>query len=526
LKRNHIFISHSIHDKRDKSLARKLATALTAFGIKVWIAPNSIPAGEQWKSKIDTGIMEECSHFFVILSASSITSTWVLNEIELARQRYDLDQNFIILPLVVSDLKDYPGNTFLDQFQHIPFSDDFHSTLEYLLEILGALPSVPEQLLTYILTKTKDFVGRNYIFDSIQDFFKRNECGYFIIQGDPGEGKTTILSKYIQDNDSIAHFNIRGLGTITYSEFIRNILKQIYAKYGARLNINKESHDDSGFLLQLLDRTSQLLHKDESLVIVLDALDEAEWSNSSNLFHLPPVLPKGVYFLLTQRRIAKQGLPLQINCPFVYCDLKDYHNQSIEDIRLYVKNASHKPDIKQWIEIRNLEYAEFIDTLVIKSEHNFMYLYYIISAIEQGDYKDVSLEKLPVGLGEYYEDHWKRMGMMASSTPRDKIYIIYVLAEVRRPVSRSLIVDFLEKVDPSLDVIRVQEVLDEWRQFFSRINFEPEPRYSLYHNSFSDFLHQKEIVRAAGIKIESINRMITDNLWDEFVTGWLDKNEP
>ena len=38
-----------------------------------------------------------------------------------------------------------------------------------------------------------------------------------------------------------------------------------------------------------------------------------------------------------------------------------------------------------------------------------------------------------------------------------------------------------------------------------------EIRYSIYHNSFRQFLEADEVVKSAGLTIEEINRQITDN---------------
>jgi hypothetical protein len=101
------------------------------------------------------------------------------------------------------------------------------------------------------------------------------------------------------------------------------------------------------------------------------------------------------------------------------------------------------------------------------------------------------------------------MGMMARPLPRPKIKIVYILAEVREPVSRDLICDFSDE-----DALTVQEVLDEWDQFLHEQQVGSQTRYSVYHASFRDFLHRKDIVQAAGVTIREINALIADDLWE------------
>src|SRR5688572_11138247 len=99
-----IFISHTTHDQRDFALAHKLADGLKLHGVKVWIAPDSIPSGERWEEHIISGVMEQCTHFLDILSAASISAEWVLKEIDLAHKRHESVSSFKILPLSVGKL--------------------------------------------------------------------------------------------------------------------------------------------------------------------------------------------------------------------------------------------------------------------------------------------------------------------------------------------------------------------------------------------------------------------------------------
>jgi hypothetical protein len=150
---------------------------------------------------------------------------------------------------------------------------------------------------------------------------------------------------------------------------------------------------------------------------------------------------------------------------------------------------------------------EFVTTLGEKSDRNFMYLRYVLPEIECGAYQSLSIESLPKGLEQYYYQHWQHMGMTAKPLPRDKIKIVYVLAEALQPVSCKLISELAGE-----DGLTVQEVLDEWEQFLREQVIDGQTRYSIYHASFQDFLHRKEIVQKAGETIEGVNARIVDSL--------------
>ncbi|NEP54539.1 MAG: hypothetical protein F6K65_39400 [Moorea sp. SIO3C2] len=62
--------------------------------------------------------------------------------------------------------------------------------------------------------------------------------------------------------------------------------------------------------------------------------------------------------------------------------------------------------------------------------------------------------------------------------------------------------------------LTVQEVIEEWEQFLHEQPIDNQTYYSIYHASFQDFLHRKDIVQAAGVDIKDINAMIADRLWE------------
>lgn len=524
-----IFISHTTQDKRDHNLAHRLAKGLKVRGAKVWIAPDNIPAGSKWEEKIVTSIMNECTHFLVILSAASTKAEWVLKEIALAKERFEYDSAFKILPLVVGKLERYSGKEFIDQFQQIPYHEEFSAQLNAIASEIRLPPSIPDQFRTFIESRTEGFVGREYVFSTFDEFTKKEDKGYFIIQGDPGEGKSAILAEYVKRTGCVAHFNIRSEGITRPSQFLGNIYSQLMARYGLSKSVERpEKEDEGGRLRRVLEDASSQLGEDDRLIIAVDALDEVDQTGQTagaNILYLPQVLPKGVFFIMTRRRVAPPDMPFFVHCPLRVFDLEDYKDKCVGDIQTYVRRASKRPSLQTWISSRKLGRDKFVQVLSEKSERNFMYLYYVLLEIEHGAYKELSIEELPIGLKGYYEDHWDRMGMRTKPLLHDKINIVYILCEVRQPVSRSLILDFAREKNAKLEELDIQEILDEWRQFLHLQKVDRQTRYSVYHTSFRDFLHRKDIVEAAGVTIEGINRMIANNLCRELFPDEESKKE-
>jgi len=162
-----------------------------------------------------------------------------------------------------------------------------------------------------------------------------------------------------------------------------------------------------------------------------------------------------------------------------------------------------------WIARRGLTDKAFVETMLKNSGGNFMYLSYVLGDIEGGEYGAWGFGQLPVGLENYYENHWRQMGMATRSLSRTKIKIIYILSAVQKPVSRTLLADFAGE-----DELTVQEVLTECRPFLARTEAEGQKRYSLYHESFREFLHRSDVIEAAGMTWQGIHDLISGNLLD------------
>ncbi|NEP62994.1 MAG: hypothetical protein F6K31_39805, partial [Symploca sp. SIO2G7] len=360
--------------------------------------------------------------------------------------------------------------------------------------------------------KTEDFTGRKYVFNAIDNFFREQPCGYFTIKAKPGVGKSAILAEYIRRTGCIAYFNVRSEGINHAEQFLESVCTQLIERYNLNYPfLPANATQDGGFLGQLLEEVAEKTN-DESVVITIDALDEVDLTSQSpgaNVLYLPQYLPTGIYVILTQR--SDVTLPFNVQAPQDVFDLmaNNYEEEISQDVKDHIYKATKREGVQQWIQLRELTDEIFVTQLTKKSEYNFMYLYYVLGDIEGGKYKDLNIEKLPIGLEGYYEDHWQHMGMTKKPLPKPKLKIIYVLVEVGHPVSPHLISEVARE-----NRLTVQEVLDEWKQFLLEQNIEEQTCYSVYHASFSDFLHRKDIVQAAEVMIKDINTLIVDNLWE------------
>ncbi|MBN9519762.1 ATP-binding protein [bacterium] len=362
--------------------------------------------------------------------------------------------------------------------------------------------------------KTAEFVGREYVMREVEAALAAEEKGVITLTGDPGEGKSAILAWFVKRTGCVAYFNSRSHGVVRSDQFMMSLCGQLITRYKLPYTaIPPEARRGGQFLDRLLREASRKVGDGERLVVAIDALDEVDLSGhpqGANILFLPSSLPGKTYLVVTRRRVA---VPWVVNEPEHVIELGNskYRAQTLDDVRHYIRHAAEGPRLKAWIAARGIDPQHFVDVLAAKSENNFMYLKYVLPELARGKYGDLKIDSLPSGLESYYEYHWKHMGMTAKPVPRTKIKIVYVLSEVHQPVSRDLITGFVSE-----DAITVQEVLDEWEQFLHREWVDGQPRYSVYHSSFRDFLHRKDIVQAAGVTLEEINGLIADNLWESF----------
>lgn len=506
-----VFISHTTSDLRDLQLAHDLAQGLLARGAAVWIAPDSIPVGSKWEPHIVSGIMEKCTHFLIIISAAAVKSEWVLKEIQLAQVRFSNASSFAIIPLEVGRVGDYPGSDFTNSFQKVTYHGELGTQIEAVAAAMGLRPTVLNSFRSLIEEKTEGFVGRDFVFTAADKFMAEHDSGYFIVEGEPGVGKSSILAEFVRRTGCVAHFNVLSQGINSAHQFLESVCTQIIVRYDiSYTSLPSNATQDGAFLAQLLDQASAKLAAGQRIPIAVDALDEVDlagFPTGANILYLPPSLPHGVYVVMTQRAVT---LPFITTSPNTLFNLMDYAAESREDVQTYIRRAATRPQLRSWVDGRGLAVEDFVNVLAEKSENNFMYLRYVLPEIERGVYEDLRIEQLPSGLEGYYESHWRRMGMTAKPLPRTKIKIVYVLSEVPIPVSRTLVAQVTGE-----DEVAVQEVLGEWAQFLREQLVEGERRYSMYHTSFRDFLHRQDIVQAAGTSLKDINSLISGDFWRE-----------
>ncbi len=369
------------------------------------------------------------------------------------------------------------------------------------------LEEYPEEFKSLIKEKIKAFCGRGFVFEAFENFIRDNSNGYFTVVGDAGMGKSAIAAKYVYDHKSPCHFNIRAEGRNRPELFLESIRKQLVRRY------ELQNAEKTG-LSTLLEKVSQKLAPDESLAIVVDALDEVEQGGGVNILDFPMTLPERIYFLLTRRPYEQEKKYLSVSPGVGMAELDlsagQYQGLSRNDVKTYIRfMLNEDPDygdkLKKWIQERDINNEVFIEQVADKSENNFMYLRYVLPDIAKGNYQDLSLTELPDGLKQYYRDHWRRMGM-ENKPQEDKVIVLFILVEIGTPIPCGMIADIARQ-----DEFEVQQVLNEWVEFLRKQGIDGDVCYSTYHASFLDFLKEQPSLNPKKRKLlQQVNQNIVE----------------
>lgn len=343
--------------------------------------------------------------------------------------------------------------------------------------------------------KTSRFVGRENIFQIIDDLLKDPvfKSGYIVIRGVPGIGKSSLMAEMVKRWGAVHHFNSITMGIYSHEVFLENICAQLIVKYNLKYSkLPPNAKKDSGFLSQLLREVASK-KQEQPILVFVDALDEArniELPCETNILCLPPILPKGVFFVVTSR--FKKNYPFYVNeRRDILLSNKDEDN--INDVRKYIFNYIQEYQTKMVFQIEKwgISKNEFIDTITKKSEGNFMYLFHVLNDIRDAKLNQSNLDSihnLPQGLESYYQAHWEKMKEQ-DKEKFENYYkpVVCQLAVARIPVSIDQLAEWTQ-----LEHWRIKEVIRDWREFLDEFFSEKykDYLYRIYHTKFQEFLNK------------------------------------
>ena len=137
-------------------------------------------------------------------------------------------------------------------------------------------------------------------------------------------------------------------------------------------------------LLEQCLRTAAANPANRPLILAVDALDEAEWRllpSRVNVHYLPPVLPDGVYVVVTTR--TDRDIPLEL-VQRRDLDIEPASEGNLLDLRAYLEQYASRSGIRARLNEWQIDAATFVKDFLHKSQGNFIYLRYVLPTIEAG----------------------------------------------------------------------------------------------------------------------------------------------
>lgn len=351
-----------------------------------------------------------------------------------------------------------------------------------------------QEFKTLIDERTRNFVGRDFVFSAIDEMTKDGNfpSGYIVIQGEPGIGKTAFIGELVKRRGHVHHFNLSLQNIRTARDFLSNICAQLIVRYELEhFSLPPDATKDGGFLSQLLSEAAEK-NNGQPIIILVDALDEADDIGivpGANILYLPPSLPKSVFFVVTTRETYDYCLVVDRQKD-IY--LRDDDPQNLDDVREYISNRIQENQERMNARIQDwdVQIDEFVEIITEKSEGNFMYLVHVLRDIQEGKLTVANVDSvrdLPKGLKGYYQRHW-RMMKAEDETQFDKYQepVVCMLATVREPVTIEMIQEWTE-----LNLRKIKDVINEWQEFLNVDDSGEDSLYRIYHASFQDFLKEE-----------------------------------
>jgi hypothetical protein len=145
----------------------------------------------------------------------------------------------------------------------------------------------------------RTFVGRERVQKAFEEFLESHLCGYFILQGSPGQGKTAICCHLVKSRGYVHHFIARTASRTDSRLILRSLIAQLLPLAELDQNIPES-------IPELTKLYEEVLHlaaaRQKRVVIVIDGLDELPTENTEALPYLMrDVVSDGVFYLVASR---------------------------------------------------------------------------------------------------------------------------------------------------------------------------------------------------------------------------------
>jgi WD40 repeat protein/serine/threonine protein kinase len=363
----------------------------------------------------------------------------------------------------------------------------------------------PQQLLEpwdftpFLVEKFKGFVGREWLFQEIDQWRAKVSPAVLLIVGEPGIGKSAIVAALVHrnlDGQVLAYHCCRTdtPATLEPASFVRSLASMLSARlpeYMKALDCSSvinalrraDTDPESAFEAAVLAPLHKITQPQKNrCYLLIDALDESlSRARPPTIFDVLCTrldrLPRWLGLIATTRNDPSVLNPLR-SLRVQIITAQDPKNQ--DDVRRFVRFRLREAPFRQKAKVGRKILARLEDDLLRSSAGNFLFVRTALDAIETGQLSFDHLENLPPGLSSLYEIFFRRLFPNPAKDFSRSRKVLETIAAAREPLTREHIAA-ATGLDPEEELLGI----------LSRLaSFVPasEGRYALFHKSLFDWL--------------------------------------
>lgn len=436
-----LFFSYG-HDK-NRVLVERIKQDLERRGHRVWIDTNEIKAGDHWRNDILNGVMKSANVIAFLSEHSTRNPGVCLDELKIAvcvkgahvKTVLLEPENRIKQPSTLSDIQwlDMSAwsdikNSSQEQFE-IWYREKFEELCAAIaadesFELNGEIHTLKEKLSPYLNTEkeyrllSKEFYGRKWVEDCIEDWQDRQKTKSLVIYGKPGSGKSAFCVNYSHYNSDVygcflcewnREFSINPHQLIRTMAFrlatkLPDYRKLLLYQLDQLDTSLEEMKDDALFEFLLSYPLNHLVDGGrETGIIIVDGLDEAEKDGSNPLATVfarcVERLPRWIRFIFTSR---PERSVISLFGGAQSLDLVEDMPDGYNDIMAYLLRALS-------IELKQIpNRLEVLNKICELSEGVFLYAELLVEDVKNGAVDLSNPSSFPRGLSDFYRSSMER----------------------------------------------------------------------------------------------------------------------
>ncbi len=548
--REKIFLSYG-HDRYAGEILA-IKSDLEARGHHVWYDLDRLAAGVDWERYIEDGL-QWCDKVVLAMTPHSVrrrgaqepasTDGFCLNELAKALQLHKP-----IIPIQLARLDQGPPTSicrlqFIDMTDCVPIAerrDRYEPRLALLLQALerGLADTEGNQarLLRYLQPLNFDsemsshiarFRGRRWLRDALNAWLDEpSDSRVFWIIAGPGIGKTAFAAQLCHSRDDVIACHFCRHGHADKTDARRAVLSLAYQmamhlpQYARRLQelaIEDEYQKNAQTLFEtlIIEPLNGLDPPPGPRLIVIDALDEAAGADQRNDIALIVArnwerTPSWLELVVTSRpetEVVAQLQILQKLRPFV---IHAEGEENLQDARMFVQSELGD----------RAKNASAVETLLERSEGNFLYLRVVLDEIGAGRVQLEHLQTFPRGMGGYYQQFFeRRVPDFVDYKTRFRPVLAPIIAQ-RAPLPLTMLASATQ-----LGAFAVDDALQVLGSLFPLQREDGVLAVTILHKSLRDWLTSRNEVTgkltagAYALDIEAGEERLAEACWGEYTAG-------